>query len=250
MSEPQSPPSKPDVARALLARGHLFLHLDPRVTDVRVPEFLRRQPQLVLQVGFDMPVPVPDLRVEREGLGATLSFQRTPFPCWVPWRAVFALLDEAGQGVIWPESLPAEIASEVSAEMDRSGRAKEPAPALPPRARPRSRTARTPDPATSAATPESTKASAQPPGPKSRGRARRSAEPVPLATAASEPSPPSAPRKASVPRPRATTAERPAAPAPAPAAGAGLRAVPGGRAGDAVSRPRTGERPSYLRVVK
>jgi hypothetical protein len=248
MSEPQSPPSKPDVARALLARGHLFLHLDPRVTDVRVPEFLRRQPQLVLQVGFDMPVPVPDLRVEREGLGATLSFQRTPFPCWVPWRAVFALLDEAGQGVIWPESLPAEIASEVSAEMDRSGRAKEPAPA--PRTRLRSRTSRTPDPATSAATPESPTASAPPPGPKSRGRARRSPEHVPSATSASEASPPSAPRKAAAPRPRATTAARPAAPAPAPAAAAGLRAVPGGRAGDAVSRPRTGERPSYLRVVK
>ncbi len=122
MSEPKSSPSKPDVARALLAHGNMFVHLDPRAPEVRVPEYLRRQPQLVLQVGLDMPIPVPDLVVTSAGLGATLSFQRTPFACWVPWAAVFALLDDAGKGVLWPEDLPAEIAAEVSAEMDRGGR--------------------------------------------------------------------------------------------------------------------------------
>jgi stringent starvation protein B len=245
MPEPQSPPSKPDVARSLLVRGHLFVHLDPRVAGVRVPEYLQRQPQLVLQVGFDMPVPVPDLRVEREGLGATLSFQRTPFPCWVPWRAVFALLDEGGQGVLWPESLPAEIAAEVSAEMDRSGRAKEPAP----RARTRTR-ASAPEGAPTSASPESTNASAPPAGSKPRGRARRSAEPMPATTATREPAPPAAPRKSAAARPRAASAGRPLAAPPVVPAAAGLRAVPGGRAGDSAPRPRTGERPSYLRVVK
>jgi stringent starvation protein B len=246
MSEPQSPPPKPDVARALLARGHLFLHLDPRVSGVRVPEYLQRQPQLVLQVGFDMPVPVPDLRVEREGLGATLSFQRTPFPCWVPWDAVFALLDEGGQGVLWPESLPPEIAAEVSAEMDRSGRAKEPAP----RARSRSRAARVPESAASPSAPEPAGEPAPRGASRGRARTRRAAEPASSAAPTGEPAPSAGARKAPAVRSRASSAPRPPAAPPVPPNTGGLRAVPGGRSGDAAARPRSGERPSYLRVVK
>jgi hypothetical protein len=98
------------------------VHLDPRGADVRVPAWLRKQPQLVLQIGLDMPIPIPDLRVDAEGIYGTLSFQRTPFTCVVPWSAVFALLDEAGKGMLWPESLPPEIAAEVAFELERATR--------------------------------------------------------------------------------------------------------------------------------
>ena len=59
-------PAKKDVARALLLRGSVFIHLDPRKASVLVPARLRLQPQVVLQVGLDMPVPIPDLRVYDE----------------------------------------------------------------------------------------------------------------------------------------------------------------------------------------
>lgn len=117
---PKEPlPVKRDVGRALLLKGSVFVHLDPRVQGVVVPEWLRDQPQLVLQVGLDMPVPIPDLRVDGNGVFGTLSFKGSPFTCAVPWDAVYALVGDDGRGMVWPESMPPEIASEVEREVRR-----------------------------------------------------------------------------------------------------------------------------------
>ena len=115
-------PPKKDVARALLLRGSVFVHLDPRIGGMIVPQWLRNQPQLVLQIGLDMPIPIPDLRVDDEGVYGTLSFQRAPFTCRIPWRGVFALVGEDGRGMVWPEDLPEEIAAEVEREVAKKPR--------------------------------------------------------------------------------------------------------------------------------
>jgi hypothetical protein len=114
-------PPKRDVVHALLAQGAAFLHLDPRGDDVFVPEWLKRQPQLVLQIGLSMPVPIRDLRIDDVGVFGTLSFSRAPFTCMVPWEAVFALVGEDGRGMVWPESMPEEIAQEIQREAQRAG---------------------------------------------------------------------------------------------------------------------------------
>lgn len=112
-------PPKKDVARALLLRGNVFVHLDPRKEGVNVPEWLCDQPQLVLQVGLDLPVPIPDLRVDEQGVCGTLSFNRSPYRCEVKWSAVFALVGDDGRGMVWPDALPTEIATEVEREVER-----------------------------------------------------------------------------------------------------------------------------------
>ena len=114
-------PPKKDVARALLLRGSVFLHLDPRLESVHVPRYLSNQPQLILQVGLDMPTPIPDLRVDDRGMFGTLSFNRTPFHCTVPWESVFAMQSEEGRMMLWPESLPEELRAEVERELGRPG---------------------------------------------------------------------------------------------------------------------------------
>jgi len=116
VSGPTTLPPKRDVARALLLRGCVFVHLDPRVTGVAVPDWLTDQPQLVLQIGLDMPIPIPDLRVDAAGVYGTLSFQRAPFTAQVPWDAIFALVGDDGRGMVWPEDLPPEIAADVARE--------------------------------------------------------------------------------------------------------------------------------------
>ena len=113
-------PLKADVARALLVNGTVFVHLDPRAPGVVVPPWYRDQAQLVLQVGLDMAVPIPDLRVSDEGLWATLSFNRTPYACEVPWEAVFAMTGEDARGMVWPDDVPAEILVEVEREAGRA----------------------------------------------------------------------------------------------------------------------------------
>lgn len=155
-------PPKREVIEALLSQGAAFVHLDPRGDEVMVPEWLKRQPQLVLQIGLNMPVPIRDLRIDGAGVYGTLSFNRAPFTCLVPWRSVFALVGDDGRGMVWPESMPSEIAQEIEREAQRSGRA---IPGAPPAAKAEKR--------------------------EPSARARRSAEPLAIeAEAASEPAGP------------------------------------------------------------
>jgi stringent starvation protein B len=107
MSQPLPP--KKEVALALLERSRVHVHLDPRKDGVTVPVGFRKQAQLVLEIGLNMPVPIPDLRLDDEGMTCTLSFSRTPFYCAVPWTSVFAMVGDDGRGMVWPEDVPAEI---------------------------------------------------------------------------------------------------------------------------------------------
>lgn len=108
---PQLPP-KQEVALALLqTASSVYVHLDPRPSDVLVPPWFKKQPQLVLQIGLNMAVQIPDLDVSDEGISCTLSFNRSPTFCKIPYSAIFGLVGEDGRGMIWPESVPAEVAA-------------------------------------------------------------------------------------------------------------------------------------------
>jgi hypothetical protein len=112
MSNSHPLPPKKEVALALLERSNdrgIFVHLDPRHAAVVVPPWFKKQPQLVLQIGLNMPVPIPDLRLDDEGMSCTLSFNRSPFYCVVPWSSVFAMVGEDGRGMVWPDDVPAEV---------------------------------------------------------------------------------------------------------------------------------------------
>ena len=118
-------PPKKEVALALLERTSVFVHLDPRVEAVVVPAGFKKQAQLVLQVGLNMPVPKRDLHLDDEGMTCTLSYNRTPFVCVVPWSSVYAVVGcDDGRGMIWPDDVPPEIAQAPGARRrDRAGRA-------------------------------------------------------------------------------------------------------------------------------
>jgi stringent starvation protein B len=105
-------PPKREVAIALLEASSVYVHLDPRATGVMVPAWFKKQPQLVLQIGLNMPVPIPDLDVGEEALSCTLSFNRRPEYCRIPWTAVYGLVGEDGRGMIWPEDVPPEVAAQ------------------------------------------------------------------------------------------------------------------------------------------
>ena len=93
---PRQPPPKKEVALALLEESSMFIHLDPRRPDVLVPKGFMGQPQLVLQVGLNMAIPIPDLKVDDHGISCTLSFNRSAFWCRIPWSAIYALVGEDG----------------------------------------------------------------------------------------------------------------------------------------------------------
>lgn len=112
---PGERPSKKDQLLRLLQRGSVFVHLDPRREEVIVPEWLANRPQLVLQLGLNFQIPIPDLVVDDYGVRCTLSFNRSPFHCSIPWHAVYALVDDDGQVNLWHEELPTELAPQPAA---------------------------------------------------------------------------------------------------------------------------------------
>ena len=119
-------PSKKDVLLGLLEKTSVLMHLDARREDVVVPRHLKTNPQLILQLGLNLPVPIRDLDVGDDGVRCTLSFQRTPFLCVLPYPAIFAMVSEdGGRAMVWPEDVPAEVARAAEAEARRLGHLKE-----------------------------------------------------------------------------------------------------------------------------
>lgn len=104
-------PDKKQVMDALLMQASsVFVHLDPRRDKVVVPPQFRKQPMLVLEIGMNMRVPIPDLEIDSDGIGCTLSFGGRPYWCRMPWSAVFALVTNEQRGMVWPNDVPPEVA--------------------------------------------------------------------------------------------------------------------------------------------
>ncbi len=106
-------PPKKEVALALLERSNVDVYLDPRAKGVVVPPQFRKEPRLILKIGLNMPVPIPDLRLDDESMSCTLSFNRAKFFCVVPWLSVFAMVGDDGRGMVWPDDVPQELAARV-----------------------------------------------------------------------------------------------------------------------------------------
>lgn len=128
-------PPKKEVALALLEGPCMFVHLDPRRPGVLIPPRFRDKPQLVLQIGLNMFVPIPDLMVDDEGISCTLSFDRSPFWCRMPWSSVYALVGEDGRGMMWPDDIPPEVVAQMQNPSPKQG--KEPQKAPPKRPKPK-----------------------------------------------------------------------------------------------------------------
>lgn len=173
MGESAGLPPKKDVMLALLEGASVYLHLDPRRDGVIVPKWLTNQPQLVLQVGFNMAVRIPDLDIGDDGVSCTLSFNRSPFWCHLPWTAVYGLVGEDGRGMIWPDDVPEELSG-------------------PPRQKPRLEAVREPEVASAESEPVAAKAPAKKPRARA-GEAKpkaKTARPKAAPRLAPEPSPP------------------------------------------------------------
>ena len=106
-------PPKKEVALALLEGPSMFVHLDPRRPGVPIPPRFRDKPQLVLQIGLNMFVPIPDLKVDEEGITCTMAFDRAPFWWGKPWDAVYAVVGEDGRGMMWPNDIPPEVVAQM-----------------------------------------------------------------------------------------------------------------------------------------
>ena len=99
-----------------LDRGLVMIHLDPRVEGVDVPSQFRGDPVLRLNLAYGFNLPA--LNVGEDLVYAVLSFNRQDYGCTIPWEAIFAMTlpHEDQEGVVWPTSVPPELATLAQAE--------------------------------------------------------------------------------------------------------------------------------------
>ncbi len=112
---------KRDLLNRMLSEVRVVrIYLDGRQPDVKLPDGpWRKEPYVILELGLDLPVPIPDLKINDYGVFASLSFGGKSSRCFIPWGRLFSIQDKAsGQGVLWKDGLPPEL----------SNRKEEPAP--------------------------------------------------------------------------------------------------------------------------
>jgi stringent starvation protein B len=96
-----------------LERGIVMIHLDARREGVVVPEHLRGEANLCLNLSYRF---APgDLVVSTEGVRSTLSFSGQYASVVVPWAAVFAISNPAARVPVamFPEDMPPEVLKRV-----------------------------------------------------------------------------------------------------------------------------------------
>lgn len=123
---PPSATTRRSIVDALLRTESVDLYLDPRSPGVVVPPRFRADPGLVLRIGRDLPVPIPDLYVDDDGISGTLSFDGQPFHCEVPWVAVFAIVSTQKAGAVWADRTPPEFLCDDHRPISRPGGQVEP----------------------------------------------------------------------------------------------------------------------------
>lgn len=109
---------KPKMVQYLLdAYGLISVHLDARGDDVIVPSYLKTTPHLMLDIGYNLPVPIRDLVIDEKGICATLSFSRQQFFCVIPWSSIFAIrveYPEWAQLFMWKNDTPQNVKDSIN----------------------------------------------------------------------------------------------------------------------------------------
>lgn len=110
MSIDRSAHEKRRQLQVMLDAGLVMIHLDPRGPEVIVPQQFKEDHVLRLSLAWGFKLPALDIGVD--GVYAVLSFNRQNFGCTLPWGAIFAMTapDAGHEGVVWPESVPPELA--------------------------------------------------------------------------------------------------------------------------------------------
>lgn len=91
-----------------LDRGLVMVHLDARRPGVLVPEPLRGEFHLRLNLSYRFDP--PDLSVGDWGVRCTLSFGGKRFKVGIPWSALFAITSHVTQEFwMYPDDMPPEV---------------------------------------------------------------------------------------------------------------------------------------------
>lgn len=106
MTQPTSPK---DILLQLLDQGLVMLHINARHPDVIVPPYLKDDHHLRINLSYRFRL--TDLSIDERAVSVTLSFQKQPFHCVIPFTALWGLSQphDPENLILFPEALPIEM---------------------------------------------------------------------------------------------------------------------------------------------
>jgi stringent starvation protein B len=101
-------PEKKDRLLHALEQGMTMIHVDARRPGVLVPEHLKNEAHLLLNLSYRFAP--PDLAVGEWGVRSTLTFGGQRFTVAVPWSALYAISSHATKEFwMYPDDMPKEL---------------------------------------------------------------------------------------------------------------------------------------------
>ncbi len=93
----------------MLEEGLIAIILDARHPDVVVPSYLKNDFDLILKLSYRFGL--PDLEIGEDAISVTLSFNKTPHFCHIPFDAIWGIsqLSQVDDVAIFIEDVPLEI---------------------------------------------------------------------------------------------------------------------------------------------
>lgn len=105
-----------------LDHGMAMIHLDARRPGVVVPDPLRSESHLRLNLSYRFEP--PDLAIGDWGVRCTLSFSGKRFTVGIPWSALFAITSHVAKEFwMFPEDMPRELLEQVGQPTSQLGSA-------------------------------------------------------------------------------------------------------------------------------
>ena len=93
-----------------LDEGMVLIQLDSRLDEVEVPDYLKGDPKLRLNISGRFGLP---LDLDEWGVHATLTFRGSPFACKIPWHAIYIIISHtSGEPQLFPDDIPAEFVAD------------------------------------------------------------------------------------------------------------------------------------------
>ncbi len=103
-----------------LEQGLTMIHLDARRPGVLVPEHLKQEPHLLLNLSYRFEP--PDLAVGEWGVRCTLTFGGKRFTIAVPWSALYAISSHHSKEFwMYPDDMPRELLEASPERLQQSG---------------------------------------------------------------------------------------------------------------------------------
>ncbi|MCB9558749.1 MAG: hypothetical protein H6707_21710 [Deltaproteobacteria bacterium] len=95
---------------------YVLLVVNPLHAGVKLPQRLIDEGQPVpLHIGWRLPLPVPDLKIDEHGISGTLSFEQGSVFCLLPWAALMQV-SVGDEHIVWISPQPTSSVDETLGE--------------------------------------------------------------------------------------------------------------------------------------